>query len=244
MKVNYSCATDQGKVRKTNQDYFGYTSDENIFIVTDGMGGTTGGEIASKAAVEALQEYFHTAEKKNTSMQNFILGSYKFAGKKIKEIYSGDSRLYDMGTTVVMVQLHEKKAFISHIGDSRAYLLRNGKLKPLLKDHSLRQEHLDAKIITQEEFENHPCKNIITRYLGPAKEFFPDIKEFSLKASDILILCTDGLHGELPDQKIEEIISSNHPNPEAIASELIKNANNNGGTDNVTVVVIQIEDLS
>ena len=241
MKLQYYCLSDTGRVRKENQDFCGVSQDESLFIVADGMGGADGGEIASQTAVNSFLDFFHNS---NLDLNDEVIKtSFYEAHQKLSEKAEKYPTLFGMGTTIVITQLINSQAILSHVGDSRIYLYRNNKLELLTKDHSLRQEHLDEKRISDEEFEAHPLKNIITRFIGPAKFFEPDIKKINLKESDIILLCSDGLSNEVTDQKIEDIITQNTSDIEKISKKLIQTANNNGGCDNSTLIIIQINNL-
>lgn len=226
-----------GKVRRLNEDSFSYNCTKgqkgSLFIVCDGVGGHKAGEIASKFASRKIQEYFFQSPQKDISSR------LKEAVIKInKDIYTTsqkDNSKKGMGTTLVAAFIYNNKIFIANVGDSRAYLSRNNNLKRLTRDNSWVEEKIRDGVISPSEARNHPKKNIITRCIGYSPDVIVDTYKYVLKSGDRIILCSDGLWGELEDYEIKRIIYENRNIAEAV-NNLIQNANTNGGKDNITCI--------
>lgn len=236
--------TDTGNVREKNEDYYYISNDNelNLFIVADGMGGHNGGEIASKSAIEAVFDYFKQnyfkLDKNVDSIKTFIIESIEFANKKVFGKSFTDYDLNGMGTTLTLLLIENGYYFIGHIGDSRAYLIRNNNIIQLTEDHSFVEELVKLGKITQEEARTHPQKNIITRALGTDEEIKVDVIYDNIYSGDILFLCTDGLTNMLTDEQIlNEFIKNNEIN--ISCANLINLAKFNGGYDNITIVAVK-----
>ncbi|MDI3528230.1 MAG: family protein phosphatase [Thermoanaerobacter sp.] len=237
--------TDIGNVREKNEDYY-YASEEKdlpLFIVADGMGGHNGGEIASKSAVEAIVDYF----KKNyfklqdrgiSSIEGFIEKSIKYANKIVYSQACSECELTGMGTTLTLLFFEKNHFFIGHIGDSRAYLIRDNSIKQITEDHSFVEELVKMGKITHEEARIHPQKNIITRALGVDEEVKVDIFHDAVMPEDILLLCTDGLTNLVTDQQIlDEFTKNEDINTSCV--NLVNIAKANGGYDNITLIAVK-----
>ncbi len=236
--------SDIGLKRKSNQDCFYYAKvNENTLwaIVCDGMGGVNGGDVASNLAVKSIKDLLNNENWEEPSgTQSNIKKMLKNALKKANlEIFTNaqDSKdLAGMGTTAVLVAVTEDKIHVAHVGDSRAYLVRQGKIKQLTIDHSMVQEMIDEGEITHEEAKMHPNKNIITRALGISKDVDVDYSMKTKKPGDSIIICTDGLTNYLDQKEILEYFKSEKG--EALVDGLISAANERGGADNITVVTL------
>lgn len=239
--TSYS-AIDKGKKRDRNEDYLLiyepenkkiYKKKGNFYLIADGIGGLDKGELASKIASEIIKKIYYS--RKLSSIKNSLIYAIKKANIKINSI---SMNKMEMGTTVVCTVIKDRKAYIASVGDSRAYLLRKGKLKRLTEDHSFVGERVRAGDLTEEEARIHPRKNIILRYLGEKENIDIDVFTCSLQVGDKILLCSDGLWGEIPHKKLEKIIKK-----DSIKSivMLIRNANKAGGTDNISVILIEIE---
>src|ERR687898_1574109 len=230
--------TDPGKVRKNNEDSLlvGEGRDETLFAVADGIGGFEAGEVASSIATEALKEL-----EPSTPLKDAI----REANRRILAAARGDEKLSGMGTTVVAMRFggtrEEPAAEISHVGDSRAYLLRGGDLTPVTEDHSLVAELVRSGDLTRAQASEHPQKNLITRALGAEEEVEVDTVVLPVEVGDRLLLCSDGLSDMVPEAKIGEILSSAN-DPEGGARALVSAALDGGGADNITVVVIDVRE--
>jgi PPM family protein phosphatase len=231
-------ATDAGKVRANNEDALlvGEGRDETLFVVADGIGGFEAGEVASRIAVDVLREL-----EPGASFEAAI----REANRRILAVGRGDERLSGMGTTIVATRFggtrEEPVAEIAHVGDSRAYLLRGGSLRPLTEDHSLVAELVRSGDLTRDQAAEHPQKNLITRALGAEEEVEVDTVVLPVEAGDRLLLCSDGLTDMVPEANIGEILAGSPGNPEKPARTLVSAALDAGGSDNVTVVLVDVK---
>lgn len=241
LKIQNANLSDVGKKRAANEDYHGFFEIQGIkiFIVSDGMGGYKGGATASHIAVNVFRDYFEQNYNKFDSISELIKAAFMQADLKIKQKADEDPDLKNMGATAVLLVLKDDLAYIAHIGDSRAYLIREEEIFRITKDHSLVQQMVDGGIITEEQAKRHPNRNIITHSLGYGGKSDVEIKgPFQLYRNDICILCTDGLTGHVDDEEIKEIALSNEP--VTAVHKLIDLANERGGSDNITVQIIKI----
>ena len=234
--------TDVGKARDLNEDSYYVPQEEDdlkLFIVADGMGGYNGGEIASSLAIKAAKSYIETnfisTPKDRESIAELIKSGMQYANMVVYEKSKEDEALKGMGTTMEICFLYENKMYIGHIGDSRIYRIRKGTMRKLTKDHSYVEQLVEEKKITREEANNHPKKNMLTKALGCTPFVEPDIRARNVEKNDIFIMCTDGLTNMVSE---EEICDTVIKNPEKAAEVLVKQANNFGGYDNITVVII------
>lgn len=213
-----------------------------VFIIADGMGGHNCGEVASRMAVDYLSEAI-TAE-------NFGLCSSDDVGAELRRLVEAANRevfgksletpeANGMGTTLTMAVINENTITAAHVGDSRLYLIRNGKMLQLTEDHSYIGELVKNGSLTREEAEHHPRKNVITRAIGSSPDLDVDILSLGIEKEDIFLLCTDGLTNMLEDDEIYNVAVGN--DPEKACSELIEAARQKGGEDNITVIVIKCE---
>jgi PPM family protein phosphatase len=231
--------TDAGKVRQNNEDALlvGEGEDETLFVVADGIGGFEAGEVASSLAVEVLRglqpdEPFKAA-----------IGE---ANRRIVAAGRGDEKLSGMGTTVVAVRFggtqREPVAEVAHVGDSRAYLMRGGDMKPITEDHSLVAELVRSGDLTRDQAADHPQKNLITRALGADEEVDVDTAVLPVEAGDRILLCSDGLSDMVSEAGISEILAESPADPEKTARGLLSAALEAGGNDNITVVVVDVKE--
>lgn len=239
--------TDTGRVRSSNQDNFTLQelSDGRSFaVVCDGMGGYNGGNIASEIATSAIREKLTellSSSEKAADARSVLAEAIRYANRKVFEVASGDPELTNMGTTAVIVLYEgENRASVSHVGDSRAYRYRKGEFSQLTKDHSLVQMMVDNGSITAEEAREHPYKNVITQVVG--KEEDPELSYLSLETEpgDLFLLCSDGLSNMVSDPEIAEILGNQPSADENVCIRLVEAANEAGGTDNITAVILQI----
>ncbi|SNX55592.1 Stp1/IreP family PP2C-type Ser/Thr phosphatase [Thermoanaerobacterium sp. RBIITD] len=236
--------TDTGNVRENNEDSYYISNDDSLklFIVADGMGGCNGGEVASKYAIESVVNYFLTHYKKcnkdNESIKKFIVDSITYANEMVFDKSFSNFNLTGMGTTLTLLLIENSNYFIGHIGDSRAYLIRENNLKQITEDHSYVEELVKMGKITQEEARIHPQKNIITRALGIDEEIKVDMFTGEVHKNDIYFLCTDGLTNMLMDEQILKEFAESEKIDEA-CNNLIKLAKLNGGYDNITIVAVK-----
>jgi serine/threonine protein phosphatase PrpC len=231
--------TDPGKVRKNNEDSLlvGTGQDETLFVVADGIGGFEAGEVASSIAVNVL---------KDLDPSESLEAAIREANRRILAAAKGDEKFSGMGTTVVAMRFggteEEPVAEISHVGDSRAYLLRDGDLRPITEDHSLVAELVRSGDLTRAQASEHPQKNLITRALGAEEEVEVDTTMLPVGVGDRLILCSDGLSDMVPETRMLDLLTSpGTESPERTARTLVSAALDAGGVDNVTVVVVDVE---
>lgn len=239
--------TDIGRVREQNQDYF-YISEETeepkIYILADGMGGYKGGEIASSLAVANTKNYiinnFKKTKKDRESILNLLKNAIEYANMSVYEKAKVSEELHDMGTTLDVCLIYNNKVFIGHVGDSRVYRIRKNIIRKLTTDHSYVEKLVKEGTITKEEAYNHPKKNMLMKALGCNSLVEPDVICKGFLKDDILLMCSDGLTNMLRDNEIYNLLLNNPNNPE---DALINNANDLGGYDNITVIIIDNIDI-
>lgn len=236
--------TDIGRKRQLNQDYV-YSSGKpignmpNLFIVADGMGGHKAGDFASKYTVETIEREIRTSFEKNPTIM--IKKAIQTANKAVRKKASEDPNLTGMGTTVVVATVIGKYLQVANVGDSRLYVANESEIKQITRDHSLVEEMIRLGGISREDARLHPDKNIITRAVGARDEVDVDFFTVELRPSDCILMCSDGLTNMLEDREILEILKTyNDPkNLVETAQALIDAANNNGGKDNIAVVLVK-----
>lgn len=243
--VKYAAKSDKGKVRETNEDSYkiimNHPNIPNTFIIADGMGGHSSGELASSMAVEFAEEYILKNPDIFSQEEDVLSGIDVLVKEANNAIFSRGLESqsdFGMGTTFIVVIMLKKNIYIGHVGDSRVYLIRDNTIQKLTTDHSYIEELLKNGSLTREEAENHPKRNIITRALGCEKKVLADLISFEIRDGDTLILCTDGLTNMLTDEEILDTITK-EADPESSCDKLIHWANERGGVDNVTVIVIK-----
>ena len=230
--------TDVGRKREINQDYV-YATDEplgvlpNLLVVADGMGGHKAGDFASKYTVEVLTDELKLSFKDKP--EEIIREAIATANHKLIEVAKTDVKLEGMGTTLVVATVIDNTLHFANVGDSRLYLI-NEEIQQLSRDHSLVEEMVRLGGIKEEEAKNHPDKNIITRAIGVREDVEADLYEYSLKKGDVILMCTDGLSNMVEDEEMFTIVKSSRDIVEA-GKSLIKRANENGGKDNIGVVL-------
>jgi protein phosphatase len=237
MQIEVWCHTDKGLRRESNQDSYLINRDLGLYIVADGMGGHSGGEVASAMAVQTVAEFVSQNRNAGLRPKDLITKAYEAASRKIYERAAQETRLMGMGTTMVLAYFAEHSAFIANVGDSRAYLYRRPHYWQITEDHSLVNEQLRAGLINEEQVKTFMNKNVITRSVGYEKEVNVDVIERPLEFGDGFLLCSDGFSGLVQDAHAAEIL--NRTAPEKIPDACIDRALKNGGDDNVTVMFIQ-----
>jgi protein phosphatase len=243
--VHFTCAarTDVGVVRSGNEDSYLMLSDRGIFVVADGMGGHAAGEVASEMATRIIAREIGALrgvedEEAARRLQRAIVA----ANESIYERTLSEHDKRGMGTTATVLVLMRGRYLIGQVGDSRAYILRDGEFLQVTKDHSYVQEQVDAGLLTPDQARVHPYSNVITRCVGAGSEVLPDIYFGSLRAGDILLLASDGLTGMLEDDQLVRILQS-EGGPDAWVDRMVAEANYRGGLDNITAIVVRIESL-
>ena len=258
MKLMCAGMTDVGRAREHNEDDF-YLSegDDALCIVADGMGGHRSGEVASALAIKAMVEFYRetmveegAAEPKEgddedaqgmTPDQHRLARAVKIANRAVFAAASSNEEYQGMGTTIVSGFFTEQGVYLAHIGDSRAYRLRRRELDQRTEDHSLANEYVRMGIMSAEDVEYFPYKNVITRACGLTDEVEVDIHYEPLEPGDIYMFCSDGLSDMVPDKEIFEIMSGDQ-GLDRMCRSLVDRANSNGGADNITVVLAKIDD--
>ena len=234
-----------GLVRQNNQDAldFGAVGDDlHYAVVCDGMGGANGGNIASRIAVDVLVSRIKEnlqEGRPHGAVEHLLESAMAAANIGVYDKAQSDPSLSGMGTTVVAAVISGPHAYISHVGDSRLYHLRDGELRAVTRDHSVVQEMIESGQITEEEARSHPRRNYITRALGVSENEAGEFDELELQTGDRLLLCTDGLTNTVSHEHMRQILTD--ISSEDTAGQLIQAALDGGGTDNVTVLVVDVE---
>lgn len=244
--MRFTCAarTDVGVVRSGNEDSYLMGTDRGLFIVADGMGGHAAGEVASEMATQIIAEQFRPVRgMSDDELMAQLIGAVRGANDAIfrRTIAEHDKR--GMGTTSTVLSLLPRRYVIAQVGDSRAYMLRGGVLTQVTKDHSYVQEQVDAGRLTPEEARVHPYANVITRCVGSSSDVVPDLYFGSLEPGDILLLASDGLTGMLDDEDVRQILIGDQ-DLERMIDGLISGANRRGGLDNVTTILVRIDEIT
>lgn len=231
--------TDKGLKRENNQDTFLINESLGLFIVADGMGGHSGGEVASQLAVKTTEEFVFQNASKFPSSRDLITQAYSVASRKIYEMaHQPGSELAGMGTTMVLLYAKDQSFFIGNVGDSRVYLHREPHLWQLTEDHSLINEHIRAGTLTEAQIKTFANKNVITRSVGYESEVQADILERPVTVGDRFLLCSDGLSSLVNDDEICQIL--NQKKGHEVVDECVARALQKGGDDNVTVVLVEV----
>jgi serine/threonine protein phosphatase PrpC len=250
MQVKAYGLTHVGRQRQHNEDNFVVEDDAQLFLVADGMGGHAAGEIASRIAADSIIEFIlHTKEDDGTwphaydehfkRSTNRLMAAVRMANTRVLEAMRKDARLRGMGTTVVACLADDGTMSVAHVGDSRAYLIRDKHISRITNDHSWVFEQVQAGMLTEAEAEKHPLRNVITRALGGALQVSPDASEIECRPGDVYLLCSDGLTGMVPEEEILRLVNENDGDLETTAQKLIDTANERGGLDNVTAVLVR-----
>ena len=240
--MQIAAITDPGKVRSENQDNYRAVclADGTVWaVVCDGMGGTAGGKLASHLACQSLEESFSLLESCPAGNElDFVTDALKRANTAVWDHSQQNWRLAGMGTTVVSILVRGNRAFLHHAGDSRCYRIRGGKIEQLTKDHSYVQELVDCGTITKAEAEHHPQKNMITRAVGVDSHLEVTAQEISVQEGDLFMLCSDGLTNMVPQSGIMSVLKMTdfYNAPKRLADT----ANRNGGNDNITVLLLNL----
>jgi protein phosphatase len=244
--------THVGMKRSHNEDNFSVDDDDHLYVVADGMGGHASGEVASQMAIDTLREFFRATgadpeatwpykmDKARGYEENRLITSIKLSNLRIFEAAQRDPKLRGMGTTLVAMLVVDDGVLIAHVGDSRCYRVRDGKLAQLTDDHSLLNDYIKMKRLTEEEIANFPHKNVIVRALGMKESVKVDTQLDRPEPGDIYVLCSDGLCGPASDEEIHEIVMAESKDLKGGCLKLIERANSNGGPDNITVVLTKI----
>jgi len=252
-KIQIVGFTDTGRIRQNNEDSIGYDSALGLLVLADGMGGHLGGEVASSVSVDTIIESTQKAlpsvnpgeidSATGFSMESVcIQEAIEQANDVIYKRSNEEAELRGMGTTIVVILFYDNRFSLAHIGDSRCYRYRGEKMEQITKDHSLLQELIDRGFYTPEEAQNSLNKNLVTKALGIDPSILPDIQEELVMKNDIYLLCSDGLTDLVEDEYISLTIKRFSDNLEEAAKQLISKANQNGGKDNISVILCRIDE--
>lgn len=254
MKLASAGRTHVGMKRSHNEDSLRLFREENLFIVADGMGGHASGEVASQMSVETLAEFFRSTseddeitwpykmDKGRKYEENRVVTGIKLSNRRIFESAARDRKLKGMGTTIVAAFFVNDLCYVGHVGDSRVYRFRDQTLTQLTEDHSLLNDYIKMRQLTPEEIEAFPHKNVIVRALGMKETVQVDVMHERPEKGDVYLLCSDGLSGMITDPDMEEMLRASDDLDE-LCDKLIDRANENGGTDNITVILVRCEEV-
>lgn len=253
IKIESYGMSNVGMKRSHNEDHYLMNDDLQLYVVADGMGGHLGGEFASKMAVATVEEVVQRlsgpeatiipgVNSENVSQGEKLRFAIQEAGKRIYDQSLYDETLKGMGTTTVASLIQDHQAYVANVGDSRGYFIRDGEIRQITEDHSLVSEQVRAGILSANDAKGHRLKNIITRSVGYQEEVDPDVKIHELKVGDKILMCSDGLSNLVEDREILELVSK--ASLKEACENLIALANERGGDDNITVVVIQTIEIN
>src|SRR5712692_4956563 len=239
MQVKSFGFTHVGRQRQHNEDSFLVEDKAKLYLVADGMGGHAAGEIASRIAVDSISEFIiHTKEDDGTwphaydeqyrRSTNRLMAAVRMANTRVLEAMRKDARLRGMGTTVVACLVDSDVVSFAHVGDSRAYMVRDNSLNRITNDHSWVFEQVQAGMLTEAEAEKHPLRNVITRALGGALQVAPDASEIEARPGDVYLLCSDGLTGMVPEEEILKVVTESDGDLKRACQALIEAANEHG----------------
>jgi len=254
VKITYKAVSDVGRKRKGNEDSLFVNPEQHLFVVADGMGGHAAGEIASKVAVDSINEFvcltggdeeitWPFGLDENISYDgNRLKTAIRYANRKVLEATKEKSEYEGMATTVAAVLVDGDSGNIGHVGDSRVYLVRDGEISQLTSDHSWVNEQIQSGVISPDQARTHPLRNVVTRALGGKPDLQVDMQQHKAKAGDILLLCSDGLTTMIPDEEIARLMREAGGDVDKAALSLVSSANAKGGEDNITVLLIRFDD--
>ncbi len=234
--------TDVGKLRKVNQDYV-YINNEpigsldNLYIVADGVGGHKAGEVASEVAIDSFEQFIYETE--DDEVLDLLVSALAYANEQVFNLAKTNKQYENMGTTLLATTIKNNKIFIAHVGDCRLYGIRNNKIAQMTSDHTYVMDLFKAGVISKEEAENSKESNVLTRALGTEKNVKADALFCDVFEDDIFIMCSDGLSDMLTDDEIFQLASKKSVPTQEKVENLIQEANNNGGRDNIAVIIIE-----
>jgi PPM family protein phosphatase len=239
LNISWDGCTDVGMIRDHNEDNYASLSlgEKTLFVVADGMGGHDAGEVASRIAVEAVCEEIIRGSKTDSDPQNLIERAVKQANNEVRR--EGTGKKSDMGTTLCAALIVDTTVYIANVGDCRVYWIENGSITQITEDHSLVAKLVDAGKLTKEEARGHPRSNLLYRSIGNDETVKVDTFQMALKKGGSLLLCSDGLWGEVDDEEIHKVFAAGS-DAETACSRLVQTALKNGGKDNITAVVVKI----
>lgn len=250
IEFEFGARTDVGRARENNEDSFGVASEIGLFVLSDGMGGQSSGEVASRLAVENVVAHCREAFLKPSlplvgaalegisEAGNRLASAIRLANSVVYNASQDDPGLRGMGATLAAVMISQQRVSVAHAGDSRVYRLRNGEIERLTQDHSFIEEQVRRGLMTQQEAGKSTLQNVLMRAVGVEPEIEVDVNEELFADEDILLLSSDGLTKELSDAQIASVLAENE-DPEMAAQRLVDLANQAGGNDNITAIVVR-----
>jgi len=255
MNLSFSGNTDVGRRRDHNEDAYDLLNDERLFLVADGLGGYAAGEIASQMAIDTVGAFFRelrededltwpsAADDTKSLAENILANAVYLANRRIFQASRENDNYRGMSTTLVGIRFIGNTYTVAHVGDSRCYRVRDGRIEQLTEDHSLLNEFMKSRAMTTEEIKAFPYKNVIMRALGKDPECEVEVASDHAQPGDLYLLCSDGLCGEITDDDILRLALS-YDDLDRMTTAMVNEANKNGGRDNVTVVTIRTHKLS
>jgi len=245
VRLLHAARTDVGMIRSGNEDTYAVnvppSGDRGLFVVADGMGGHAAGEVASEMAVQTLErELAGLKDLDDRSSSERVMDALRMANRNIHDRTITEVDKQGMGTTASVLIVSGMRYMIGQVGDSRVYLLRDGALQQLTKDHSYVQEQVDAGFLTPEQARYHPYSNVITRCVGASPDVQPDVYQGEVRVGDLFLVASDGLTGMVDDRRLQMLLMSRSV-PERKVHSLIAEANGRGGLDNITAIVVEIK---
>jgi protein phosphatase len=254
MKISSEALSDVGRKRKGNEDALAVDEEQKLYVVADGMGGHAAGEVASRIAVESIEE-FVTLTSGNQEITwpfgldetisydgNRLKTAIRHANRKVLEATRESAELEGMATTVAAVLVEDDIANLAHVGDSRIYLWSGGEMTLLTSDHSWVNEQIQTGVISPEQARSHPLRNVVTRALGGRADLLVDIQSRKMESGDVLLVCSDGLTTMMADDEIAGSLAQSGGDIVKAARALVDESNERGGEDNITVVLMKFED--
>lgn len=234
-RLHCEAASDVGRMRASNEDRFGVDEAHALFVVADGMGGHVAGEVAAQIVVDSLGAALGDARKNASPSEAALQEALERVSDSVFARSSENPEWSGMGTTAVALWIVDNQAYVAHLGDSRAYLWRDGSLRPLTRDHSLVELLLESGDISSEQAETHPMRHQITRFCGMKSTPTADVSRHELRASDLFLLASDGVTGELSDLALAQLLQK-----DATAQAIVSAAVEAGGRDNATAVIVRV----
>jgi len=250
LQVRAAGLSDVGRTRAHNEDSFNVDLEHGFFLVADGMGGHGNGEVASGLTIEAASDFLRQSDPSDpdrqsdgdttSSISRALRSAIEAGHDRVVRAVAEDQALAGMGTTVVGLNLGPKSVSVAHVGDSRAYLLRNGGLELVTEDHTWVNEQVKAGYLSQDQARSHPLKSVVTRAIGGEHDVDVDVQEIEVEAGDLFLLCSDGLTTMLSDEEIRSHLVTEEALEDRCAA-LVQHANALGGVDNITVVLLHFD---
>lgn len=240
MRLCAAAATDVGMRRSANEDRYALAPELGLFLVADGMGGHSAGQVASQLASEGAVEAVAALDGGAASMSEKLRRAVEIANRRVYITAMAKPELSGMGTTLVAILATRERVALAHVGDSRAYLVRRGEIRCLTDDHSLVGELLRRRQIDERAARSHPHRHVLTRAVGVRRAVQPDVAELTPLAGDLFLMCSDGLTTHVDDGEIAELVRSGDE-PQTICDALVARANERGGEDNITVLLVRYD---